>query len=224
MRTSSGPRATWSRPSLHTALMPHPRSPLSSVSLPTVPFSFCCAGPAFEEVGVGLRTLSWPLLPLDRRLSPSEKGLAACYTCQTREIVAEEPAHLLPVPRVERGIRCRKLAQRTLGIFGYKVNDRHPSPGRLRHKPHGFGQDTQASPRLRVLLVARTRKFLQKPPPGLFLVRLDRPRQQQNPTHRCQHHRLSSAVSFVQCVRLFLCTPFWIPRSCLPLRCPRWVQ
>ena len=60
-------------------------------------------------------------------------------------------------------------------------------------EPHRLDRDTQASPRLRILLITRTRKVMQKPPPGPFLIRWDFPGYQQAPTHHCHYHRLPSA-------------------------------
>jgi hypothetical protein len=171
---------------------------------------------------------SAPLLllrPLARGLWPSEKGLGARDTWQRRESAAEEPAHLRPVPRVERGIRRRKLAQRPLerplGVFGFEANDRHPPSGPLRRKPHGLGGDTQSSPRFHVLLIARTRKLLQKAPPGLLPIRRDLPGQQRGPTRHCRYHRLPFAISFVWSFRLYWCMPYERSLPCLKLRPPR---
>src|SRR5918998_3193236 len=137
---------------------------------------------------VGPRHLRWLLLlPLARRLSPSEKELASCCARQLCEIATEELVHLPSKPRVERGLRCSKLSdqltQRPLGVFGFEENDRCPSTGRLRCKPHGLCKDAQTSPRFLVLFKARTRKLLQETPPGLFLNRRDLPDKQRSPTN-----------------------------------------
>jgi hypothetical protein len=127
------------------------------------------------------------LLPLTRHLWPSEKELASCCMRQPCEIAAEELVHLPSKPRVKRALRCSKLsdrlAHRPLGVFGFQENDRYPSTGRLRRKPHGLRKDAQTSPRFRVLFEARTRKLLQETPPGLFLIRRDRPDKQRSPTN-----------------------------------------
>jgi hypothetical protein len=103
-------------------------------------------------------------------LSPGEEELSAPYQLQARQIQAEEGAHLCPIPRVERRIRCPKLAQHLLWVIGVKANDRHSSPGRLGRKLHRLSRDTQPSPRLCVFLVTRIRNLLQKAPPGLLLI------------------------------------------------------
>src|SRR5918999_477413 len=161
------------------------RSPHTSPS--DLTFSFFFTSPAFDKVGFGPRHLRWLLLLLDRCLPPREKELASCWARHLCEIATEELVHPPSKPRVKRGLRCSKLSdqltQRALGVFGFQENDRCPSTGRLRGKPHGLRKDAQSSSRFRVLLRARTRKLLQETPPGLFLIRRDLPRNQRSPTN-----------------------------------------
>src|SRR5215212_638620 len=195
------------------------RSPHTSPS--DLTFSFCFTTPAFDKVGVGPCHLRWLLLLLDRRLPPREKELASSWARQLCEIATEVLVHPPSKPRVERDLRCSKLsdqlAQRQLGLFGFQENDRCPSTGRLRCKPHGLCKDAQTSPRFRVLLKARTRKLLQETPPGLFLIRRDLPHNQRSPTNSTstvarQFHSPSPGVYVLSCVccseALCLCLSF----------------
>src|SRR5919112_524876 len=136
--------------------------------------SLCFMGPAFGKRDACPRVLPCYLFPFARCLSPSEKELASCCAGQLCEIATEEVVHFPSKPRVERSLRRGKLsdqlAQRPLGVLGFQENDRRPSTGRLRCKPHGLRKDAQLPPRFRVAFKVRAGKLLQETPPGLFFV------------------------------------------------------
>src|SRR5215208_4675762 len=107
-------------------------------------------------------------------IAPGVQELPARCPRYPSQIEAEELADSSAVARVEGRIRCRKLAKNPLGVFGFQVNHRQPSPEWLtRYEPHRLDRDAQAPTGLYVLLLLlapSVRKLLQKPP-GLFLLR-----------------------------------------------------